>query len=368
MKIYEFACGDELHFFKKSLLLWFQGKRNVLSTGLNQGGCHSDLEAVFNNDGNPGPGIEFLLRADTYEEHMDVIAVEDLGLNPRKCSGMCTAASMDNVSIQSMEGNAFTVTAIVTGGIETNGARSGDPSCYQENAAQNPLGTINIMLHIDADLPDGTLVKALASCVEAKVTAIQELMPSSRYSNGLATGSGTDGVIVVCNPISSTRLTDAGHHSQLGEFIAKTVKKAVKEALYRQTNLGPESQHDIIRRMDRFGITQDILWNAYSQMDTEKIPRFRFESCLEAMKREDALVTYTSLLAHLLDQLEWGLLKPQEVWEAGQQILHLAELGDLAALSEEKTVVTSKEDTLLRLVEAYKTGLLRRIQEICSIQ
>lgn len=365
MKIYEFACGDELHFFKKSLLLWFQGKRKVLSTGLNQGGCHTDLEAVFNNDGNPGPGIEFLLRADTYEEHMDVVAVEDLGLNPRKCSGMCTAASMDNVSIQSMEGNAFTVTAIVTGGIETNGARSGDPSFYQENAAQEPLGTINIMLHIDADLPDGTLVKALASCVEAKVTAIQELMPSSRYSNGLATGSGTDGVIAVCNPTSSTRLTDAGHHSQLGELIAKTVKKAVKEALYLQTKLGPESQHDVIHRMDRFGVTQDTLWNAYSRMDAEKMPRFRFESCLEAIKGEDALVTYTSLLAHLLDQLEWGMLKPQEVWEAGQQMLYLAKLGDLAELAAEKPVVTSKEETLSRLVEAYKKGLLMRIQENC---
>lgn len=58
-------------------------------------------------------------------------------------------------------------------------------------------GTINILLHIDADLAPGALVNALVTCTEAKTAAIQELLAPSRYSHGLATGSGTDGTIVV---------------------------------------------------------------------------------------------------------------------------------------------------------------------------
>lgn len=414
MKIYQLACGDELHFYKKSLVLCFQGTRKVLSTGMNQGGCRSDLEAVFNNDGNPGPGMEFVMRADTYEEHLNIIAEEDLGLDPEKCSGMCTAASMENVSIQAMEGDFFTVTAIVTGGIQANGGRIGDPACYSEsggdeaNDTHEKLGTINIMLHIDANLPDGTLVKALASCVEAKVAAIQELLAPSRYSNGLATGSGTDSVILICNPESRVYLTDAGHHSQLGEFIGKTVKKAVKEALYRQSGLGPEFQHDILRRMDRFGVTQDTLWRVYCEVNSKPdgeagskadnkagskvdnkadnkagseaagkstdnkkmMPRFVFEDRLDALEREDMLVVYTSLFAHLLDQMEWGLLKPEEAWKAGKQILVLAGLEkdeqvlewNKSESGKRKPEKTSEKITVPWMVERYMKGVIERLE------
>lgn len=321
MKIYRSACGDELHRYQKSLVLCFNGPRKVLSTGLNHGGCRLDLQAVFNNDGNPGPGMPFEMRAPTYREHLDIIAREDMGLDPEKCTGFCTAASMDNVSIQSMSHEDFTVTAIVTGGIQNNGCRIGDPASYTETP-----GTINIILHIDADLPDGTLAKALTSCTEAKTAALQELLAPSRYSTGLATGSGTDGIIVICNTASEKKLTDAGHHSRLGEYIGKTVMKAVKEALFLQTGLSPRSQHDIIRRMDRFGITEDALWNAYKQKGT--LPRYAFEDRLAAIKNKDIPVTCTSLYAHLLDQIGWGLLNPGEAWQIGRRLLKMAGMPD----------------------------------------
>lgn len=356
MKIYQLACGDELHFYKKSLVLSFQGPRKVLSTGLNQGGCRSDLQAVFNNDGNPGPGMQFALRADTYREHLDVVAREDLGLDPEKCTGLCTAASMDHVSIQSMKHEHFTVTAIVTGGIEGNGGRIGDPACHSEEP-----GTINILLHIDANLLDGALVKALVSCTEAKVAAIQELMAPSRYSRGLATGSGTDGVIVVCNAAPEKKLTDAGQHSKLGEYIGKTVKKAVKEALFLQTGLCPEFQHDIIRRMDRFGITEDAVWNAYQKkMESEQkecLPRYALEHKLDSLKTGDALVTVTSLFGHLLDQLDWGLLKPKEAWQVGSRLL------EMAGMTEVGETEIPEGCAVPWMIQRYLDGLLLLLEK-----
>ena len=74
MKIFQLPGGDEVHHYKKSLVVCFKGKRKVLSTGPNNGGYRTDLRAVFNNDGNPGPGMACTMRADTSVSytHLDV--------------------------------------------------------------------------------------------------------------------------------------------------------------------------------------------------------------------------------------------------------------------------------------------------------
>ena len=111
MKLYEFPSGDTVHKYKKSIVISFKGKRNVLSTGPNNGGFTTDLAAVFNNDANPGDGMEVKLRADTYREHMDILAKEDLGLDPSSCSGLMTVASMDNSAISTLAYDDFSVTS-----------------------------------------------------------------------------------------------------------------------------------------------------------------------------------------------------------------------------------------------------------------
>lgn len=333
MKLMELPSGDTLHHYKKSLVLCFAGPRDVLSTGPIGGGFRTDLQAVFNNDCNPGAGMSCELRADTYEKHMELLALEDLGLDSKHCTGLATAASMHNVSIKTMDYEDFSVTAIVTGGIRINASRVGDPAVWHEKAGiSDPVkpGTINIILHIDAALSPGALARALVTCTEAKTAAIQELLAPSRYSRGIATGSGTDGTILIANPLSSTYLTNAGKHCKLGEYIGKTVKEAVKEALDRQSGLNPAFQHNILNRMDRFGITEDAVWRTYLQRLSEKeknlspFVRAEFEDRLSQICRENTLVTYTSLYAHLMDQLDWGLLSPAEALPAGKQLLNLA--------------------------------------------
>lgn len=303
MKLYEFPSGDTVHKYKKSIVISFKGKRNVLSTGPNNGGFTTDLAAVFNNDANPGDGMEVKLRADTYREHMDILAKEDLGLDPSSCSGLMTVASMDNSAISTLAYDDFSVTSIATAGVRNNGGRIGDPASWHEksentfedttssdtkkkNPIQNltknilgknisgkiisdkdklPVGTINILLYIDADLSKEALASALVSCTEAKVAAMQELLIASRYSCGIATGTGTDGAIIISNAESKTHLTNAGKHSKLGELIGRTVISSIKEALKLQQGITPQIQHDIIHRMDRFGVTEDALWDCYKE-------------------------------------------------------------------------------------------------------
>jgi adenosylcobinamide amidohydrolase len=322
MKIYTLPCGDEVYRYQKCIVVPFKGKRRVLSTCPLNGGYRENLTAVFNNDGNPGAGMACTLRAATYEEHMALVS-EEIGLDSKKTAAMSTAASMENVSIKTECFENTSVTAVVTGGIETNGGRVGDPASWHEEkgkAVPVKQGTINIMLFINTDLSEGALARAMVTCTEAKTAAIQELLAPSHYSMGLATGSGTDGTIVVCNAESDIRLTNAGKHSKLGELIGKAVKCAVKEALKLQTGLSPEQQHDFLRRTGRFGITEDSLYKLYSECGGRSgYPEF--SELLYHFSVNPDNVVYASLYAHLIDQLIWELISPVEALNAGRKII-----------------------------------------------
>lgn len=318
---------------------------------------------------------------------MNVVALEDLGLAPDRCSGLCTAASMDNVSIRSMTYRGLTVTAIATAGIEHNGGRAGDPATYYEenggfhglpedNPGDDPEpmpGTINIILHINADLDSGTLARTIITATEAKTAVLQELMVRSHNSSGLATGSGTDGIISICNPGSPLKLTNAGKNSKLGELIGKTVKAAVGDALFRQSGLCPDKQRDALRIMERYGIDEDRLWNAYqhscfikaesAEFDTDKfgntvnsargstiinsnttsntakgLKKADFIDRLDHLKGTSKLLQTTFLYTHVLDLLAWELINPEEAEHMTSELLDGISLPETGCSGQEALV------------------------------
>lgn len=326
MKLCTLSTGDHVYRYYKSIVIPFEQPRKVASTAIVNGGYREDLTAVFNNDCNPGAGMACTMRAPTYQEHMRLIT-EEIGLDPATTAGMGTAASMENVAIHTQTYENLTVTAIVTGGVEVNGGRVGDPADYFQPLDKSMLekpGTINIILVIDADLPPGILNRAMVTCTEAKTAALQELMAGSNYSTGLATGSGTDQTIVIANPASSLYLESAGKHSKLGELIGQTVLPAVKEALLKQTGLSPRHQHSMLRRFKRYGIEAESLWQAYAAQTDKAVIKPKFLDALHQIDSDNYLVTYTALYVHLLDELQWELLSGVEVRQAGNELLTAA--------------------------------------------
>lgn len=319
------STGDQVHRYDKRIVVQFEEPRKVLSTSILNGGYREDLKAVFNHDCSTGDDTDCTLRAPTYEGHMRLNA-QELGFDPDTVTGMGTAAQMENVAINISKYENLTVTAIVTGGIEVNGGRVGDPTEHFLPVDKKILpqpGTINIMLVIDADLPPGIMARALVTCTEAKTAAIQELMAGSNYSNGLATGSGTDQTIVIANPSSELYFEGAGKHSKLGELIGCAVKPAVKEALFKQTGLSPKMQHSVLRRLKRFGVNEDTLWQEYIAGNGSNNVKTQFMERLSQLDKDDQLVTYTSLYVHLLDQFLWELLSGEETEQAGNELLAL---------------------------------------------
>lgn len=330
MILHRFENGDMLERLDSALVVSLAGRRNVLSSAAHNGGFRQDLKWVFNQDcnqdnknirnsGEPASEDYSGLKAPTYAEHMSIIAAE-LGIDPRYSCGLSTAANMDNVSIQTMTYKDTTVTAVVTAGVEVNGGRVGDPAVWHETDGQfvySP-GTVNILLFIDADLSEGALTQAVITCTEAKAAVLQELLAPSCYSSGIATGSGTDGIIIVANTEVSTKLSSAGKHCKLGELIGRTVMTAVREALFRQTGLCAAQQFNLIQRIGRFGVTEKSLW---AKTEEPGIQYTEFITCLGQISREREMVIHTSLYVHLLDQLQWGLIDAADAHNVANELL-----------------------------------------------
>ena len=346
-KLCTLSTGDEVYFYDKSVVICFQGKRKVLSTSLYNGGYHEDFTAVYNYDAKQGAGMPCEMLADNYVDHMQLIS-QRLALAPEKVSGMSTAASMENLAIETLKYKELTVTAIVTGGIETNGGRVGDPADYYR-PQEKPVkyGTINIMLVLDCDLAPGTLARALVTCTEAKTAAIQELLEGSKYSQGLATGSGTDQTMIVCNAESELYLDGAGKHSKLGELIGKAVIAAVKKALAKQSGLTPALQHNAFRRLKRFGVQPGGMWEAFHSAQPAVI-KPEYLVAAEKLACEETMLTFTSLYIHLLDQCAWELISPQEMQQAGQLLL------DILATQYNVEKIELRDDDNDDMLEAWK--------------
>lgn len=337
MELWKLPTGDSVSRYEKSIVVNFTGLRKVLSTSLFNGGYHEDYTYVFNHDSKPGPGETMCETLEDYLQHLHDVTLR-LGFEPEKGTGIGTAAYMENVAIIEKSHEDLTVTAIVTGGIDVNGGRVGDKASYYRPLVKNetttdddirfktgrqqasketeaePLGTINIILYIDGDLAEPLLARALVTCTEAKTAALQEIQAGSHYSMGIATGSGTDQTIVVANSESPYYYDSAGKHAKLGELIGKSVKKAVKLALYKQTHLGPKQQHNLFKRLQRFGLSLDYLFESYmSEYAADGHEKFEVLNAFEKYARSNETVVMSALWSHLVDEWLWGLLTDEEL-------------------------------------------------------
>ena len=353
--------SDQMICMQSARVIRFTGKRRVLSTGPLGGGFSEHLTAAFNLDMKEADTGECRLRAATYPEHM-ALAAEELGLKAECSTGLGTAASMEHAVVKVKTYRELTVSALVTAGVDVNGGRAGDPASWYETEDgydEVSPGTINIFLNINAGLSDSAMLQALMVCTEAKAAALQELLAPSLYSAGIATGSGTDGAVIITEPGTDIAFSDAGKHSKLGELIGLAVLEAVKEALFLETGLCPAHQHAVLRRLGRFGVTENSLWEAYQCRAGESgMSRESFDRILRTIDDEETCVLYTSLYVHLADQLDWGMIEPEEAFETAQELLDRLDMG--LSGKKEKRAENGRES----LMEYYVTGIIEKISRI----
>lgn len=336
--------GDEILKNSDTVLVRFGPKRNgIVSSWLN-GGYNEDLSAVFNhqlsqeNIDKYGDGgiLDFLkdLSTDFYN---------GLDLRSDKLSGLITSADMNSYSIACEKYRDIEVIAITTAGARVNAVSAGDIASYYEinadyrydleedesngqNNNQNPNkpGTINTILLINTKLDESSLLLAEMIAVEAKSVALRDLMVSSNYSDEIATGTGTDGIAIFSNMESENFTDNVSKHAKIGELIGKVVIDSIKEALAKLQWLTPTYQLNALVRLNRFQYNLDDFYNNYlpkhMKMEDEDDKR-EFIASLISISKNPELVSYVSLIIHLLDQYRYCLLSKKTVLKASNSIL-----------------------------------------------
>lgn len=318
--------GDKIYTYDDSMVVCLQAQRKVVSSSNLNGGCRRDLRYLFNHSYCNTFFIQkkVVAKMERFDivRHFEELA-ERLGLPTDRTSGMSTAARIENSAVARRSYHGVEVMSIATAGIDVNAGRAGEPAPHDEFKNQTIFepGTINIFLFINARLDDGCLTRSIVTATEAKTAALQELMANSVYSEGLATGSGTDTIIAVANEASPTVLYSAGKHVLLGQMIGETVKEAVHNALAQQTGMTPQRQASICWQCRRYGFNpkrfQETLRKRYPHASEAAIQKH-----IDRKDKDPECLAVVAASLHLLDQEQWGILDAKTLLSTSERLLN----------------------------------------------
>ncbi|NLX19985.1 MAG: adenosylcobinamide amidohydrolase [Desulfobulbus sp.] len=311
--------GVEIYRQEKILYASFLKPHSILSTCPAAGGLRSDLTCLYNHQCCEPAGHSRHLPALTWndaESYRRTICVQ-YDLPAEQCATLATAANMHNACIARQSFRGLTVAAICTGGVDANAGRAGDPATVLETEdGFEPLppatevpgpGTINTMIFISKPVTPGALTRSIVTATEAKVAVLQELAVNSRYSDGLATGTGTDQIAVAALENGDRPLTGSGKHVKLGEMIGRVVYEATKESLARQNQITPVSQCSAKIHLERFGLNRSGMQDMICTFLDQELGALLRSNFL-AIERDPLTVAAVAALVHLKDKISWGVL------------------------------------------------------------
>lgn len=311
--IFKNSTGDRAYIYENSIVVEFGVCRNGISTSELNGGYKKNFKIAFNHYLSQ-ENIDFL------ENHSikDYLIRQSgiLGIDSKFTTGLLTSAQMENACVVTKQYRNLEVSAITTAGVRVNASRAGDSaSYYEENGDfQFDVGTINVIILTNVCLGPGTLANGLVTATEAKTVALSNLRIPSQFSNGFATGTGTDGIAIFSNSESDNVLSNAGKHSKLGELIAKCVIESISEAIKRQVWITKESQCSVLARLRRYDLDINEF---YDDIDNKE----EFVKSLQVAARKQENVALTTSVLHLIDEVENNLLDKKIAYSLANSIL-----------------------------------------------
>lgn len=311
--IFKNSTGDRAYICENSIVVEFGVCRNGISTSELNGGYKKNFKIAFNHYLSQ-ENIDFL------ENHSikDYLIRQSgiLGIDSKFTTGLLTSAQMENASVVTKQYRNLEVSAITTAGVRVNASRAGDSASYYEGNGdfQFDVGTINVIILTNVCLGPGTLANGLVTATEAKTVALSNLRIPSQFSNGFATGTGTDGIAIFSNSESDNMLSNAGKHSKLGELIAKCVIESISEAIKRQVWITKESQCSVLARLRRYDLDINEF---YDDIDNKE----EFVKSLQVAARKQENVALTTSVLHLIDEVENNLLDKKIAYSLANSIL-----------------------------------------------
>lgn len=324
MHIDTFYEGVEIHRREKIIFARFLHPHSVISTCRAAGGLQSDLTYIYNHQSCEPAGHSHQLAArlwrDPHAYRQETC--RPYGLPAEACATLGTAANMNHAAFVVEQFRHLAVVVVCTGGVEGNAGRAGDPAAVFETpegfeklppAETEPgPGTINTMILINQPLIPGALTRVIMTATEAKCAALQELAVNSRYSDGLATGTGTDQIAVAAMETGATPLTSAGKHAKLGELIGRAVAAATQQTLANQNQLTPAGQCSAKIHLERFGLDRGAMQSAVCQ-HLDKTQAQLLGDNFTGIERDPVTVAAVAAMVHLKDKFAWRVL-PAACW------------------------------------------------------
>jgi adenosylcobinamide amidohydrolase len=292
-------------------------RHRVITTSSRVGGVSETIRHLVNHQSCEGAGHDerFVKITEAGLEGYHRSVCEELSLSPDATAVMGTAANMIYASHETASYENLRVDAIVTAGVEGNAATSGDPSQWVETPTgwdklPHVAGTINTIVLVNQPLKPEAQIRAVLTITEGKSAALMELGISSRYSQDLATGTGTD-QLCLASPIlgDAFAYSAANPHSKMGELLGAAVRAATKDALRWQNGLEPSFTRSLLHALRRFGFSEA------SFLDAMRV-RLPEASMTLLMKNKNAVLyepqaaAAAYAFAAVLDRVRFGVLPP----------------------------------------------------------
>ncbi|WNG28079.1 adenosylcobinamide amidohydrolase [Cystobacter fuscus] len=200
------------------LVVRFSRPHAVLSWALLNGGRRRARSVVWRQvrDDELVPGVDplALLTASLGEEP------------PEETVGLLTSRDVSTFDDVHLASGAFSARCVATVGLG-NALAAGD-----EPGPLRSVGTINLLCQVSHPLSESALVEALALAAEARTAALMEARVPSRRSLRVATGTGTD-CIVVAAPEGPGGEQYMGKHTRLGSLLGGAVREATARGVRR---------------------------------------------------------------------------------------------------------------------------------------
>jgi iron complex transport system ATP-binding protein len=262
MKLETRIKSVEAEIQENKLVLRSKTSLKILSSAvLNGGPCDSNCIVNFQVPEDAGSDMDDQVHKEAGEFLKEEIT--KMGFPQDQVVAIMTAAKMKNVEVVTLKFEDMTLTAFVTAGAYF-AATAGDEIASKQTAFPfKKWGTINIIILVDGNLTESCMVNAVVTATEAKASALRELDVRSRFSGEVATGTVTDSVVIACTKRGRT-IKYAGTGTALGELIGKSVKVALKKAIYKQEKL--VSNRPLTKRLQERGITVHGITTLFSQI------------------------------------------------------------------------------------------------------
>jgi adenosylcobinamide hydrolase len=299
----------------QTLFIWSKKPLKILSSALLNGGL-IEANGIINVQVPEGSGSDINDMHWSGPENFLINAANQLQLPKDNVVGLMTAAQMKNVVASTEKYDNVTLTVFVTAGA-TVAVTAGEPAASKSSQLQK-IGTINVIILVDGNLTEGSMVEAVKTATEAKTVAIRELDIRSRFSGDLATGTLTDSIAIGCTK-KGEPIQYAGTFTILGELIGKCVREGVKTAIFKQENIVPN--RPLIERLeDRCISLETIVSQVSGGKITSKSPEYqKLQKQFELFLSDRKIVSLVIAALRLDEDLAKGLI-PKKTTDTVDQV------------------------------------------------